>query len=222
MAEVTVDTNNLKRKIAKFQAELAVDSKDILGQASIKGAESAAKFCPPKKDGSWNKSIKATDYKRPIYNILYLLKNSKFKKFSTELRQKFNQGFRYFIYKDVRKRQKRWYTKTYRQGKSKYGRIKYRGFMKIMYGLQLLNHGYKSNLFSNLLKKSPSLNNLSTYNTLQYKADKNHYQYINTNKSYDSPSLASMALNKSVPTIKRVLNKKLKEWQKKNYGDGKL
>jgi hypothetical protein len=31
-----------------------------------------------------------------------------------------------------------------------------------------------------------------------------------------------MALNKSVPTIKRVLNKKLKEWQKKNYGDGKL
>ena len=119
MAEVTVDTNNLKRKIAKFQAELVVDSKDILGQASIKGAESAAKFCPPKKDDSWNKSIKAEDYKRPIYNILYLLKNSKFKKFSTELRQKFNQGFRYFIYKDVRKRQKRWYTKTQRQGKSK-------------------------------------------------------------------------------------------------------
>lgn len=222
MAEVTVDTNNLKRKIAKFQAELAVDSKDILGQASMKGAETAAKFCPPKNDDSWSRSIKAKDYKRPIYNILYLLKNSKFKKFSAEFRQKFKQGYRYFIYKAVRKRQKSWYTKTERQGKSKYGRIKYRGFMKIMYGLQLLNHGYKSNLFSNLLKKSPSLNNLSTYNTLEYKSEKNHYQYINTNKSYDSTSLASTALKKSVPTIKRVLKKKMKEWQKKNYGDGKL
>lgn len=218
---VIVDTSVLKRKIKNMQESFQKQAEDFLIDSSLKGAETASRYTPPKKDGSWSKNIKAKDYKRPVYSILYLLKNKKFKKFTKQFREKFSQGYRFFVYKDTRKNSKKWFTKTSRQAKSKYGRIKYRGLLKLMYGLSFLKQGKLSTVFSNLLSKSPQLSKINLNETKYQKKQNNTYRYTNINKTLNS-SLGEIGKKKSTPVIKRVLKNKVKKWKQDYCSTKKL
>ena len=51
---------------------------------------------------------------------------------------------------------------------TKYKRIKYRGLVKMMFGLQLIKQGVKNGFFERMLNKSKDLAKLSNLNDLNY------------------------------------------------------
>lgn len=154
-----VNTDFIKKKLQ--QAEVVV--KKVASKTLKKGfaayAETASRQMPPPVKGSRSRSIPAKLYKREIYSIDELYKNSTDEKFKRVLISKKIAGFKFavYVYKDLGKHKKLIFGKTERELKSKYGRIKYRGLYKWLWGAKLHELGETSTMFSRLLTKSPAL-----------------------------------------------------------------
>lgn len=234
MNEVKIDDTVLKEKIKKFNLAVKKVAKDILLSVSLKGAETASRYTPPKKDGQWSRNISAKQYKRPVYSISQLLNNDdqdnqnilkklfKAKTTKRDLGLKIRQGYKFVVLKDSSKNKKVWFAKTQRQAKSKYGRIKYRGLLKLMYGIQFLNNGLFSTVFEKLLRNSPSLSNLNNMNELKYVQQDQYYQMATINKAASEENYKFTKKDKYRQTVKPALKKALKKFNENYFKNKKL
>lgn len=209
----TVDFSGLEKKIAKIKDSFKRHSKKILSEATLKGAESASKFVPPKNGNSWSRSIPAKLYKRPVFPLSIMIKKDKRNK--ALYKEKLDQGFRFVVSKTSGKKRSKFFAKTLRQAKSRYSRIKYRGLLKVMYGINLIQVGKQSALFSKLLSKSPDLARVRHLNTIIYSnPKKDAYSMTNSNKAWEINSFARKSIQQASKVIKRTLNKLVKDWRK--------
>jgi len=88
------------------------------------------------------------------------MKNPKYQKYRKEFILNLNKGNYYVVfgYKDRGKHEVRFYDKTRYLAKKNYGRIKYRGLYKWLWGANLNQIGEKTpSAFKKLLAKSPDL-----------------------------------------------------------------
>ena len=215
---VKVDTSKLKEKLKKAHEENKRKIKGVLQNSMVKAVQAVSKFVPPKKDKMWIKIIPLQMYKRPVFNILSLLKTPKKLKpasLRNILRERFEKGDRYFARKDSYIKKKLFFGKNKRQMETKYKRIKYRGLVKMMFGLQLIKQGVKNGFFERMLNKSKDLAKLSNLNDLNYNQSNDNYRLENTNKAIPSESLIGITKQKTelqlYQRLKYYVNKMIKE-----------
>jgi hypothetical protein len=99
-------------------------------------------------------------YQRKTFSILALIKKPKFQNLRREFEKQLAKGMRFvtFGYKDRGKHQVRFYTASRYLAKQNYGRIKYRGLYKWLWGARLNEIGEKvPAAFKKLLAASPDL-----------------------------------------------------------------
>lgn len=194
VVKTEINVKKFEEAEKKYRKQVKQKAFNWLGNASTKGFETVIRFTPPLFKGEDEKrSIDAKHYKRPIYDIAKLLNEKRSdltekekklqKRYYGTLIKKFNEGYRFFTIHDVYKRKKWWFDTTERKLKNKYGRIKYRGFMRVMYGLQLTNKGFESPIIRSLLSKSPDLKNLKEYNVFRYQQNDNQMRMYNVNRT---------------------------------------
>lgn len=147
-------------KIKRAEKIVLDNAPQSLGKGLSGFATTAAKVMPPPKTGSRSMTIAEQLYWRKIYSVKSLMKKSKFYKYRKEFILNLNKGnqFVVFGYKDRGKNEVRYYDKTRYLAKKNYGRIKYRGLYKWLWGANLNSIGEKTpSAFKKLLAKSPDL-----------------------------------------------------------------
>lgn len=215
---VEVNTSDLEAKLKKAKDNIRRNVKPALNNSMIKAVQAVSKFVPPKKDDIWIKTIPLQMYKRPIFNILSFVKTKK-KLYPASLRnilrQRFEAGDRYFARKDSYIKKRLFFGKNKRQMETKYKRIKYRGLVKIMFGLNLILQGVKNGFFERMLQKSKDLAKLVNLNSVTYNETHDTYRLENVNKAIPSQNLVGITKQKTelqlYQRLKYYMNKMLKE-----------
>lgn len=224
---IQVDTKQLQQKLKKAQLETKKQIKGVFTESLMKTGQSISKYAPPfkytdgKSKGEPIKVIPAQMYKRPIFSILSILKSDKRKLRGwnrKQLRQRFEQGYRYVARKDgLIKPVKIFWGKNKREMQTKYKRIKYRGLVKIMFGLQLLLQGVKNRFFARMLEKSKDLRNLSNYNKVKYSQGDNTYSMENKNQAIPSESLVQISKQRAQRELWQRLKYYCRKMMKQSY-----
>lgn len=215
---VEVNTSDLEAKLKKAKDNIKRNVKPALNNSMIKAVQAVSKFVPPQKNKDWIKVIPLQMYKRPIFNILTFLKTKKKLRpasLRNILRQRFNRGDKYFAKKDSYIKPMLFFGKNKREMERKYKRIKYRGLVKMMFGLQLIKNGTKSGFFERMLNKSKDIAKLSNLNELSYNETHDTYRLENTNKAIPSENLIGITKHKTqiqlYQRLKYYVNKMIKE-----------
>lgn len=205
-------------KIKKAEKIAYDNAPQSLNQGAVSFSTTAAKIMPPPKDGS--KGLKIADelYQRKIFAIHKLLKNPKFKKHQAKFIAQLRNGNRFVVcgYKDRGKHQTFFYAKTYEEAKQNFGRIKYRGLYKWLWGSNFDSIGEKTPIaFRRLLQKSPSL--IKQKDLASMKLQKKEFsiavvsEYFADGIEYFARLAERKALRSSMNKIKSFINKKIKK-----------
>lgn len=154
-----IDDSCIDYKIQAAVKAVQKAAPDSLKKGFVTYAEVAARQMPPPKQGKKSRSIPAKLYKRQILSIDEMYKKTTEKRFKNALIHKKIQGFKYAVavYEKRGKKKTLYFGKTERELKAKYGRIRFRGLYKWLWGAGLQSLGVKSTMFDNLLKKSPDM-----------------------------------------------------------------
>lgn len=186
--EIKVNVKPLELKFKKMLESLGEKGRELLIKYQGELAKIALKYTPPKKQGTWSTGINKDDYYRFVYSIPMLLKDdqlvnhfngkdpnmkvtSSVQKIRLILRQKIDEGYFFVVRKVVNHKAHLWFFKTIEEAEP-YQKIKYRGYMKLMWGLKLMDQGLKASAFSKLLKSSPELEKFKDKNKLTFKIQK--------------------------------------------------
>ena len=130
----------------------------------------------------------------------------------------FTCAMRYVARKDgLIKPVKIFWGKNKREMQTKYKRIKYRGLVKIMFGLQLLLQGVKNRFFARMLEKSKDLRNLSNYNKVKYSQGDNTYSMENKNQAIPSESLVQISKQRAQRELWQRLKYYCRKMMKQSY-----
>lgn len=219
----------IKDTIKKAQKIAYQNAPDSLKKGAVNYSLTAAKVMPPPKNGNKGLKIEEKLYWRPIYNIINLLKKPqriekifdsfRFGKHMKEkLRQAVKDGKYYVLvgYKDKGKHQFIQYGAKRAQLKQKWGRIKYRGLYKWLWGANFSDIGQKTPIaFRRLQNASPALEKERDLSSMELKKTNTSVfiqsQYYATGIDYFARLAERKALRSSLNKIKNHLNKKIKE-----------
>lgn len=149
------------------------------------------------------------------------IENGVSKAFVNILRGQLEHGNNYFVIHKGMKKNKIVFGKNKRQMEANWRRIKYRGFMKVNWGLALLNKGKISKLFSRLVSKSPALRELSGYNKYSYSEENGKFSAENENRAIPKASLLNMSKNKTERLLLTETKKRVIELYNKATGNNK-
>lgn len=189
-----------------------------LGKGAVVFSTTAAKVMPPPKSGSRSITIAEQLYWRKIYSVKALLKNPKYHKYRKEFILNLKKGnqFVVFGYKDRGKHEVRFYDKTRYLAKKNYGRIKYRGLYKWLWGANLSQIGEKTpSAFKKLLTLSPNL--IKEKGLSKIKKQKKQgvigiiSEYFAQGIDYFAKKAENKALKASLNKIKSFLKNKIKK-----------
>lgn len=214
-----VNTQGLQNKLKRIEEDYKKQSKNILFQGNLMGAEVATKWTPPPSPmrGKASATIPKAMYKRKCYWIVDFLRNKNKVKHETKIkqqaRQALNKGNKYMIIKQSDYQEKVWFGKNAKSLKDKYQKIIYRGLYKLMYGFKFLEQGYKSNVFARLLHNSPQLNKFQNYENLKYIDNHNNYSVVNKNLIVPQ-RLISIHIKKAEKPMKDKMLRMIKAWTK--------
>ena len=162
-------------KIQQVKKAVCKIAPSVLSKGLLSYAEVASRNMPPPKSGTKSRSIPSKYYKREVWSIDQMYKKSKNEKVKRFLIHQKIKGYKFgvTVYENRGKNKKIYFSKSERELKSKYGRIKYRGLYKWLWGANLSQIGQATpNMFSRLLSKSPDLAskaNLTSYTKMQNK-----------------------------------------------------
>ena len=218
----------IKQKIKRAEKIAYDNAPQALKKGAVNYSTTAAKVMPPPKKGSRSMKIDDSLYWRKIYSIVSLLKNpqkirkifdkDKFDKYIKQFKYNLQQG-NYFVvkaYKDKGKHQTAYYAKSRHIAKKNYGRIKYRGLYKWLWGANLNQIGEKTpSAFRKLLAKSPDM--VKVKDLAKMKLEKNQKSVIIVSEYYADGidyfvTKAESKANKSACNkIKTIIKKKIKE-----------
>lgn len=156
--------SSVNLKIAKLEKTVEKSAETALKKGLVSYSEVVSRSMPPPKNGSKSRSIAARLYKREVFLIDQLYKKVKSAALKSVLVNRKINGFKYavWVYFNRGKRKKLQFAKTEREAKTKYGRIKYRGLYKWLWGAKISAMGeVVPTMFSRLLAKSPDLAKVS-------------------------------------------------------------
>lgn len=224
---VTVNTKPIEDKLDKVVNGNQDKIKKLMMQTSADLAKIAVKYTPPKKQGNWSTGIDKKDYYRYLFYIPLLMKDdqlvnvfngksadakitSSIQKIRLILRQKLDEGYLYVIRKVANHKYKMWFFKTAGEAEA-YQQIKYRGLMKLMWGIGFLEQGIKAPAFSKLLKSSPGLEKFKDQNQLTFNKQNlgkgaAGYSVNNVNKAHN-PSLNNFVISQVNKKGKKTVDK---------------
>ena len=220
----------IKEAVKKAQKIALQFAPQALQQGAGNYATTAAKVMPPPKDKKGDKGLKIAQqlYWRDIYPIKYFLKYpDKIDKVFDKKRVKVNvdilrsllqQGNWYILigYKDRGKHQFVKVGKNKNELKQKYGRIKYRGLYKWLWGAGFQDLGWKTPVaFRRLQNASPALEQQKKLVQMQlFKDDKKvrlKEQYKADGIDYFAKRAEQKALRSTLNKMKKLIQKKINE-----------
>lgn len=216
---IEVNTKDLQNKLEKAKKQTRRKIKPFLQKSMISTNEKLSKYTVPKVEKQWSKNIPARMYKRPIFNIKAVLQDLQqvenkpaSKKFKDILRGQLKEGNRFFIIKNGLKKKRIIFGKNKRQMQTKYKRIRFRGFIKIMFGLKLLLEGINNKFFSKLLSASPALSTLvNKYNRVRYNETNEIFTLQNVNDAIPNKSLMDISKKKAEDYLFDEMKKNINE-----------
>lgn len=205
-------------KIKRAEKIAYDNAPESLGKGAVTFSTTAAKVMPPPKKGAKSMTIPQNLYWRKIYSIKALMKKPKYQKYRKEFLLNLRKGnfFVVFGYKDRGKHEVRFYDKTRYLAKKNYGRIKYRGLYKWLWGANLNAIGEKTPAaFKKLLAKSPDLSKKKGLAKIKKQKKQGVIgivsQYLADGISYFAKKAEAKALKASINKIKSFLQNKIKK-----------
>ena len=236
---IKINDTVLKNKLSKINAEYRKQALPLNLSIQAAGAVQAVKYTPPKVNGAWStQKPPKKQYQRPIYETMYFLgkdnhlnrQERKIQKKITlpVLWQNFRQGNKFFAFHNVEERNgKRSFVLGFSPNKEKlrrqFGRIKYYGLMKVVWGLQLLQRGIQRGKFQNVIKaflsQSPALKSMLSRNVLE--VSKTAKNLTVNNQNLQAPDrLKNSFKNEVQRTMKKAATYSLNKFKKENILQG--
>ena len=215
----------IKDTIKKAQKIAPQAAPDALKEGAVSYSLTAMKVMPPPKKGKTGAKIAEQLYWRKTYNVIYLLKHQELidKIFDDErvhvdaesLRHLAKTGYYYIVigYKDRGKHQFIMKARTKQEAKEKYGRIKYRGLYKWLWGANLDEIGVKTPpAFRRLLNASPALTKQKHLASIELFEQETS---VKIEEEYNAQGIDYFARKAEQKALRSTLNKMKKNIQKK-------
>lgn len=206
-----IDSSLVQYKLKQAQQAVKKISPNVLSKGIVTYAENASRQMPPPVKGTRSRTIPAKLYKRQVLSIDEMYKKTDKPNVKRFLVHKKIQGFKYcvWVYKDRGRHKRLQFAKTERELKSKWGRIKYRGLYKWLWGANLSKIGEATpTMFSRLLQKSPDLAKKSNLATM-YKTQKENETEIVAEYNADGIDYFAKQAKKAATTAMKKKMKKL-------------
>lgn len=236
---IKVNDTVLKQKLSKISAEYRKQALPMNLSIQAAGAVQAVKYTPPKVNGAWStQKPSKKQYTRPIYETMYFLgKDNHLNKQERKIQRKitlpvlwqnFRSGNKFFAYHDAEERNgKRSFVLGFGPNKEKlrrqFGRIKYYGLMKVVWGLQLLQKGIQRGKFQNVIKallsQSPALKSMIGRNVLAI--NRTAKDLTVNNQNLQAPDRLKNSFKSEVErTMKKAATYSLNKFKKENIIQG--
>ena len=205
-----VNPDIVQQKIKQAQKAIQKISPDVLSKAMVNYSEVASRNMPPPVKGTKGRSIPAKLYKRQVLSIDQMYKKTNSPRIKNFLIHQKIKGFKFavWVYFNRGKNKRLQFGKSERELKSKYGRIKYRGLFKWLWGANFSQIGQTTpTMFSRLLQKSPDLAKKADLSALSKKQTANETEIISDYKAEGVEYFAKSANYQAKKAMKSKLKK---------------
>ena len=172
------DMKDFEQKANKLVQDVMSESEEIVKHSAVVFANAAAKWTPPRKDGSMSLNIPKEKYERPFVVLSKLIAGEYDGLYATEIdRAQYQRGMKFKIYNTKKNKPERAPAFAYCKTKGELKRLRriaHRGLAKVMWGKSLDQIGVNVPIgIQRLINKSPALETLDYSDTeLTNEADK--------------------------------------------------